>query len=87
MHISSGLIFFNVSSNVFCCNAHSEKLFSKNRFLTFLYAPLHLSVLRRIVYQNNEFYWSLALNFFTRFFCFLLSKVDGVLLSILIAVL
>ena len=49
-----------------------------------------------VAYRNNEFYWNFALNFFTSystqqcvelFFCFLQSEVDGVLLSLLIAVL
>ena len=69
---------------MFCCNANSEKLFSRNRFLSFIYAPIHY--LYDVAYRNNEFYRSLILNFLLvillqqcvgSFFCFLLSEVDG----------
>ena len=59
------LIFPSVSSNVFCCNVNSEKWFSYNRFLSFLYAPLHY--LYDVAYRNNEFYRSLILNFFASY--------------------
>ena len=69
--------------------------FHENRFLSFLYAPLHYSY--DVAYRSNEFYRSLALNFFRklfyfsdvwdRFSVFLLSEVDVDLTSLLIAVL
>ena len=69
--------------------------FHKNYFLSFLYAPLHY--LYDIAYHNNNFFWSLAFEFFLlvillqqcvrSFFSFMLSEVDGDLPLLLIAVL
>ena len=39
-----------------------KNYFRKNRFLSFLYAPLHY--LYDVAYRNNKFYRSLVLNLF-----------------------
>ena len=58
--------------------------FHENRFLLFLYAPLHCQY--DLAYRNNDFFSQLQ-QCVGSFFCFLLLEIDGDLPSLLIGVL